>query len=1041
MANYRYVYEYNGRRYVIEAPAGATESDLQSIISAAPPPKAAAPKAQPKPKKKEEEPFYSGFLPTLKKATGELGQDIVSLLSRIPSSADIFDPILGDRDTRPRPVAEALRKAAVGLTERGKAELPEASRREAQAQQKFVAEAKPGLGSQILSGIGRAGAALPSFTPFDIGGLSQRFLPQTPEEAATTIATVQAPFQTARGATEFVASQLPSTAIPLGGGKAVQLGARPLARALGAELSEEALRRGVGTGVVATGSALNAASAGRQAYENVLAAGGTEEEANRAYNIAASGAAVVSGAAARMPGLEQQVFSGATRPGGIIRSTGRAIAGEAPQEFVEEGGAQLFQNIGQLGTAAEVPIEKDVLTSGALGAIGGGMIAAPIGAFQGLANRGAPEQELPPEAAAPRTAPRPPSPPADMGALSVALGPVGGKITIQEPSGPQEYTYQGLDEDGSVLLADADGQVFAEDPDQIAAAMQVGAADPEEGVGALAFGMDITEGLPPVEEPRAEAAPTAAPEPAIEVAPEPAAEPTPAPTGAELPLAEGIPEQLKAMERSNTPAVMSSLEKEARQIAADEGAPSVSTEHFSRALNNAATRTAGTDVPFAGDWQQATRPAPAPERVRTVTTPGGSKVNTAFEVVDAKDLTAATGDLQNRDRSRAATDLQVQDIFSNFDPERLGESLESDRGSPIIGPDNVVESGNGRVMAINKVYNESPERADAYRQFIEAQGFDTSGIDRPVLVRRRIDNLTPEARAKFVRESNMDTKLQLSTSERAQTDAASLTPDVMGMMVSPDVSVAANQDFVRAFLSKLPAQEQAAFLDKDGRLSAEGLRRLRTAVKASAYGDADLINTLDESQDNNIKSIGGALEDVAPAWRRFRDAVQAGDVTPEMDVTENLVDAAKIVRDVRNQGMKINDFLAQQDAFNPLDPVTERFIRSFYNQKSGRASGREAIADVLEKYARRASEQTTTEGLFEREAMSPADILDGIMEGAEQGGLFNNGKGVQNNEQVMEVLNAGTPDQMKNAIAQAQKPNDKIIQEGANLQKKNRGCD
>jgi hypothetical protein len=360
--------------------------------------------------------------------------------------------------------------------------------------------------------------------------------------------------------------------------------------------------------------------------------------------------------------------------------------------------------------------------------------------------------------------------------------------------------------------------------------------------------------------------------------------------------------------------------------------------------------------------------------------------------VDAANLTAATGDLQNRDRSRASTDIQVQDIFSNFDPERLGESLESDRGSPIVGPDNTVESGNGRVMAINKVYDESPEKADAYRNFIEGQGFDTSGIERPVLVRRRIDRMTPDQRSKFVRESNMDTKLQLSTSEKAQTDAASLTPDVMGLMASPDVSASANQGFVRAFLSKLPTQEQAAFLDKEGRLSADGIRRLRTAVKSSAYGDADLINTLDESQDNNIKSIGGALEDVAPAWRRMLDAIRDGEVAPEMDTTKQLVEAAKIVRDVRNKGMKIGDFLSQQDAFNPLDPVTERFIRSFYNETLGRAAGREAIADALDKYARRAAEQTTSEGLFGRESMSPTDILDGALDergaGAAQSNMF-----------------------------------------------------
>jgi hypothetical protein len=41
----------------------------------------------------------------------------------------------------------------------------------------------------------------------------------------------------------------------------------------------------------------------------------------------------------------------------------------------------------------------------------------------------------------------------------------------------------------------------------------------------------------------------------------------------------------------------------------------------------------------------------------------------------------------------------------------------------------------------------------------------------------------------------------------------------------------------------------------------------------------------------------------------------------------------------------------------------------------------------------------------------------------------------------MQALLSGTPDQMRNAVAKAQKPTDKIIKEGADLQKKNRGCD
>lgn len=48
---------------------------------------------------------------------------------------------------------------------------------------------------------------------------------------------------------------------------------------------------------------------------------------------------------------------------------------------------------------------------------------------------------------------------------------------------------------------------------------------------------------------------------------------------------------------------------------------------------------------------------------------------------------------------------------------------------------------------------------------------------------------------------------------------------------------------------------------------------------------------------------------------------------------------------------------------------------------------------------------------------------------------------VNNNRRAMQALLSGTPSQMRNAVAKARKPTDKIIKEGADLQKKNRGCD
>lgn len=43
---------------------------------------------------------------------------------------------------------------------------------------------------------------------------------------------------------------------------------------------------------------------------------------------------------------------------------------------------------------------------------------------------------------------------------------------------------------------------------------------------------------------------------------------------------------------------------------------------------------------------------------------------------------------------------QVNAIAAGLQPERLGPSSEADFETPIVGPDNVVESGNGRTMAI-----------------------------------------------------------------------------------------------------------------------------------------------------------------------------------------------------------------------------------------------------------------------------------------------------------------------------------------------------
>ncbi len=202
-------------------------------------------------------------------------------------------------------------------------------------------------------------------------------LPESAEEAAVQGAKITAPFQSGRAALNFAAEQAPATiASMIPGAAAGRIG-------LAAGLAEASAARLATRTALGTGATLNAASAARQASDAVLQAGGTQDQADRAYDKALVIAAGVSAAAARMPSLERQIFSGERAAGPlaarVAKGAAKAAIAEAPQEFVEEAGGQFAQNVGQQGTPAETPLSQDVFSAGALGAIGGIGVGAPIG--------------------------------------------------------------------------------------------------------------------------------------------------------------------------------------------------------------------------------------------------------------------------------------------------------------------------------------------------------------------------------------------------------------------------------------------------------------------------------------------------------------------------------------------------------------------------------------------------------------------------------------------------------------------------------------
>lgn len=407
-----------------------------------------------------------------------------------------------------------------------------------------------------------------------------------------------------------------------------------------------------------------------------------------------------------------------------------------------------------------------------------------------------------------------------------------------------------------------------------------------------------------------------------------------------------------------------------------------------RATEDAAAVRAGRMAP---DQTLAARleAVAAPSVGDAVYTPGGRRIGVRYEVVDASSLrTSNTADgrpdpaypvgLQPRDRSRAVSDTQIANISRNLQPERLGPSSSASEGAPIVGPDGVVESGNGRVLGIRGAYRENGQSAKAYREYLAQQGYDVSGMREPVLVRRRTSDLSDVDRQRFAQESNASSSLTMSASEQAATDASRLDRGILDLYRGGDVASAENRDFARAFLGRVAEKgQEGSFATGGGTLSLDGAQRMRNALLQSAYRDGPLVASLVDAGDDNIRAFGRALSDISGDVAKLRAGIDAGDVDPVADVSQSLVEAARVVSNARDKGIRLADAVAQQDAFSRMTgDVLDVLEIAYGSNLSGRLS-REKLVTLMRDAVAEAGQQTAGARLF-GESLDAAQIFEGL---------------------------------------------------------------
>lgn len=400
------------------------------------------------------------------------------------------------------------------------------------------------------------------------------------------------------------------------------------------------------------------------------------------------------------------------------------------------------------------------------------------------------------------------------------------------------------------------------------------------------------------------------------------------------------------------------------------------------------------DLPSAPSYRRVTEQAA--DGAYAAFTPGGVRIEARPEVVDLSQLIPShTPDgavnpayphaegLQPRDRSTAGSQDQIQAIAANLQPERLMPAPEAGAGAPIVDARGVVESGNGRVAALQRVYD-SPDlahRAEAYRAYLEAQGYDLTGIDRPVLVGRRISELDAEQARNFTRGANERATLDLTAAEQARADA-DRAGRIADQLQPGALTSQANRDFVRAFLAQLPPEERGKMLLGDGALSAAGEARIRQALLAHAYGDGlgPLLERLLNGDVDNMRAIAGALADSAGPWSQMRAAAGRGEIPGELDITAALGEAVQLVEQARRAGRPLPELLAQSDAFAaPPSPAVLGLVRLMHRDDAlARPLGREPLAEMMARYADAALHVQPGPDLFGGAPATAADILRAV---------------------------------------------------------------
>jgi len=197
-------------------------------------------------------------------------------------------------------------------------------------------------------------------------------------------------------------------------------------------------------------------------------------------------------------------------------------------------------------------------------------------------------------------------------------------------------------------------------------------------------------------------------------------------------------------------------------------------------------------------------------------------------------------ELQNRTRGTVTDDAILQNRAANLKPEELAESPNTQYGAPVVNKNGEVISGNGRMETLRRAYELGNT---SYKEMLDKLGYNTEGIERPVLVRETIDDLTPEQQVAIAEASNVSETSAFDHARQAMNDAKLLKKGVSDPIT---------------FADELPLSERQAYIRENGQYDLLALqRRFDDAVLAWIIGDTRTFDSLVLANRLNQKVVKG----------------------------------------------------------------------------------------------------------------------------------------------------------------------------------------